>query len=77
MSKQFHKYLLNAASIRVSYEVVLSERLRSIQIGYMRIKEIHGLVKVEVIPISRDAALKILKGEGIAFKSEAPDKSKA
>jgi len=43
----------------------------------MRVKEIHGLMKVEVIPISRDAALKILKGEDVSFKSEAPDKSKA
>jgi len=51
--------------------------LKRIQIGYMRIKEIHGLMKVEIIPISRDVALKILKGEDVAFKSEAPDKSKA
>ena len=53
------------------------ERLSRIQIDYMRVKEIYGLMKIEIIPISRDVALKILKGEGVAFKSEALDKSKA
>jgi len=44
------------------------------RIGYMRIKEIRGLLRIEEVPISREEALKILRGER-AHKSEAGDKA--
>ena len=37
--------------------------MKRIKIGYMRIKEIKGIMKIEVIPISKEEALKILRGE--------------
>jgi len=47
---------------------------KRIRIGYMRVKEVLGLVKFEFIPIDREKALKILRGEAIAGKAEAEDK---
>jgi len=47
---------------------------KRIRIGYMRVKEVLGLVKFEFIPISREEALKILRGEAVAGKAEAEDK---
>lgn len=43
--------------------------VRRIRIGYMRVKEIRGLLKFEVVPISREEALAILRGERPAGKS--------
>jgi len=40
--------------------------VKRIKIGYMRIKEIKGLLKAEIIPISREEALRILRGERCA-----------
>jgi len=47
---------------------------KRIRIGYMRVKEVLGLVKFEFISISREEALKILRGEAVASKAEAEDK---
>jgi len=47
----------------------ISGMVKRIRIGYMRIKKIHGLMKVEVIPIKYEDAMKLLKGEESASKS--------
>jgi len=47
---------------------------KRIRIGYMRVKEVLGLVKFEFIPIDREKALKILRGEVVAGKTETEDK---
>jgi hypothetical protein len=44
--------------------------LRRVSLGYMRIKEVLGLMRVEVVPLSREEALAILKGERSAGKGE-------
>lgn len=47
---------------------------RRIRIGYMRIREFRGLMKIEIVPISREEALKLLRGERRAGEGEARDK---
>ncbi len=47
--------------------------MKRVRIGYMRIREIRGLMKVEVVPISREEALKLLRGERNAGESKAGD----
>ena len=49
--------------------------LKRIRIGYMRVKEVLGLVKFEVIPVDRDKALRMLGGDVNASKGKAEDKS--
>ena len=49
----------------------MSKRIR---IGYMRIKEVLGLLKFEFVPIDREKALKMLRGEVSASQAEAGDK---
>ena len=44
------------------------EKVR-IRIGYMKIREIHGLLKIELIKLSKEEIEKILKGEINACKS--------
>ena len=39
------------------------KKKKIVRIGYMKIKEIHGLLKIELIPISREEAKKLLRGE--------------
>jgi len=51
--------------------------LKRIRIGYMRVKEFLGLVKLEVLPIDRETALRILRGEVSASKSETKGKDEA
>jgi len=41
------------------------------RIGYMRIKEIKGLMKIEVIPISKEEAMRLLRGESIASQGKS------
>jgi len=36
--------------------------MRRVRVGYMRIKEFHGIVKMEIRPITREEALRMLKG---------------
>jgi hypothetical protein len=43
--------------------------VRRIRIGYVRVKEIRGLLRFEVVPISREEALAIPRGERTAGKS--------
>ena len=47
---------------------------KRIRIGYMRVKEVLGLVKFEFVPIDREKALKILRSEAIAGNAEAESK---
>mgnify|MGYP000433290911 CR=1 FL=1 len=47
--------------------------MRRVRIGYIRIREIRGLLRVEVVPISREEALRILRGERSAGKAEDRD----
>jgi len=47
----------------------MSKRIR---IGYMKVKEVLGLVKFKFVPIDREKALKILRGE--VSVTEAEDK---
>jgi len=42
---------------------------RRIRIGYMRIKEVKGLMRIEFTPISKEEIVAILKGEKPASKS--------
>jgi len=44
--------------------------MRRVRVGYMRIKEFHGIVKMEIRPISREEALRILKGGEYASKNK-------
>lgn len=43
--------------------------MKRIRVGYVRIKEVKGLLKAEIIPISREEALRILRGERRAGES--------
>ena len=47
------------------------EQKKRVKIGYLRVKEIHGILKIELIPISREEAMRILRGEIHACKSES------
>jgi len=48
--------------------------MRRVRVGYMRIKEFHGIVKMEIRPITREEALRILKGGEYASKNKTSDK---
>jgi len=50
--------------------------VKRVRIGYMKIKGIKGLMKIELIPISREETLAILKGEKAAGESKALHESK-
>ncbi len=41
----------------------MSESQRRVRIGYLKVKEIHGVLKIELIPISKEEAIKLLQGE--------------
>ena len=47
--------------------------MKRIRIGYMKIKEIYGLMKIEIIPISREEALRILREEKYASENKVSD----
>ena len=40
--------------------------MKRVRLGYMRVKEFKGLMKVEITPISREKALAMLRGERLA-----------
>ncbi len=40
--------------------------LKRVRLGYMRVKEFKGLMRVEITPISREKALAMLRGERLA-----------
>ena len=46
-------------------------RERRIRIGYLRIKEVRGLLKVELVPISEEEARRLLRGEARAGEGKA------
>ncbi len=43
--------------------------MKRIRIGYMRIKEVRGLMKVQLIPISREKAMALLRDEKLACEN--------
>jgi len=47
----------------------MSKEKKRVRIGYMKIKEIHGLLKIKLIPISEKEAIELLKGKRNACKS--------
>lgn len=47
---------------------------KKVRIGYMKIKDIRGLLKVRIVPISREDALKLLRGERSATEGKNRDK---
>ena len=48
--------------------------MKKIRIRYMKVKEYKALLKVEAVPITREEALAILRGEKSVSKTKARDK---
>lgn len=44
------------------------------RIGYMRVREYRYLIRVELVPITKEEAVRILRGEHSARESKAPSK---
>jgi hypothetical protein len=40
--------------------------LKRVRLGYMRVKEFNGLMRVEITPISKEKALAMLRGGRLA-----------
>lgn len=48
---------------------MLGVQMKRIRIGYMRVKEFRGLVRLRVEPVSKEEVLRILRGGSSASES--------